>query len=121
MLATADAAACSKIGRDGGIERLIWITEKGGPRDPTTQQDAGGNPASQLLPSYRKNLRSHRPRFCGIFSPATGQTRARANSAVSGSSVPDQEVGPGHGQSVRVRIAFLNSAVSRSVTSTVSA
>jgi hypothetical protein len=43
----ADATACSKISSDGGMERLIsWATEKGGPRDPTTQKDAGRDPAS---------------------------------------------------------------------------
>jgi hypothetical protein len=42
----ADATACSEISSDGGIERLIsWVTEKGDPRDPTTQTDAGRNPA----------------------------------------------------------------------------
>src|SRR5260370_35527744 len=96
----ADATACSWASRCGGVE-ISWVTEKGGPRDPTTQKDAGRTPASQLFPSYRKNLGSHRPRFCGEFSPATGQARARANSAVSGSSVPSQEVVASAGQSAR--------------------
>ena len=42
----ADATACSRIGSCGGFE-ISWVMEKGGPRDPTTQKDAGGTPASQ--------------------------------------------------------------------------
>ena len=56
----ADATACSRIGSCGGVE-ISWVTEKGGPHDPTMQKDAGRTPASQLFPSYRKNLRSYRP------------------------------------------------------------
>jgi hypothetical protein len=41
----ADASACSRIGSCGGVE-INWLTEKGGPRDPTTEKDAGGTPAS---------------------------------------------------------------------------
>jgi hypothetical protein len=38
---------------------ISWITEKGGPCDPTTQKDAGGTPASQLVSSYRKAAGNH--------------------------------------------------------------
>jgi len=59
----------------------------------------------EMHPSYRKNLRSHRPRFSGVFSRATWQAWARANSTVSSSSVRSEEVCSCHGQSVCVRVA----------------
>src|SRR6266851_10055668 len=43
----ADATACSWASRFGGVE-ISWVTEKGGPRDPTTQKDAGGTPGSKI-------------------------------------------------------------------------
>jgi hypothetical protein len=45
----ADATACSRIGSCGGFE-ISWVTEKGGPRDPTTEKDAGGTPGSKITP-----------------------------------------------------------------------
>jgi hypothetical protein len=81
---------------------ISWITEKGGPCDPTTQKDAGGTPASQLVSSYRKNLRPHRLRVRGAFPPVARQAGTGANPSVPGLSGPDQETGAGHGQSVWV-------------------
>ncbi|MFN7920196.1 MAG: hypothetical protein U0Q16_08870 [Bryobacteraceae bacterium] len=44
----ADADA-SSVGSDQRSAGISWVTRKGGPCDPTTQIDAGGTPASQLL------------------------------------------------------------------------
>ena len=58
-------------------------------RDTTT-------PASQLFPSYRKNLCPDRRRVRRALSPVARQARARANPAVSSSSVPSEKAGSGH-------------------------
>jgi len=39
----------------------VWVTEKGGPCDPTTKHDAGGTPASKLLSDKIGRSTSNRP------------------------------------------------------------
>src|SRR5262249_46588877 len=46
------------------------VTEKGGPCDPSSKNDAGGTPASELLPDYRKVVHPIGEGLCRVLPPA---------------------------------------------------
>src|SRR6516164_9108225 len=80
---------------------------KGGPCDPSSQNDAGGNPASSLLSSYSKNLPSNRRRFRAAFSLFTQQAWSGTDSSVPGSPVPNKEAHASYRVPVRLGASFL--------------
>lgn len=51
----------------------MWVTEKGGPCDPFAKTDAGGTPATKLLPEYRRNLHVHSEEFTKYFHRSPDQ------------------------------------------------
>src|ERR1700693_859299 len=83
---------CTSADRKRERVEISWVTEKGGLHDPTSPKNAGGTPAACLFRSYRKNLRSHRPRLCGVFPPLTGQAGAGTDPPIPGVSVSKQKV-----------------------------
>src|ERR1017187_1828926 len=58
----AAGAADATRGGMGGSRALagVFCGSQGGPCDPTSTKDAGGTPASQLRPEYRKRVPANR-------------------------------------------------------------
>src|SRR5215469_13925430 len=74
-------------------------------RDPSTQNDAGRTPASQLRSKYHTSLRSHSRRFCSTLQLFPGSLRPSTHPRISGGVVSERKIA-GHGKTTFGSTAF---------------
>src|SRR5260370_36792030 len=94
---SARAADATRAGRPGiPTATGVVFGSQGGPCDPTTNDDAGGTPASELLSDYNAHVSADRPRFRQVLQPVARSTRSRRDPRLPSPSVRRSKAGGSH-------------------------